>query len=121
MNGRLLFSKEHMWVLIDGNVASVGISDYAQKRLKAVVFLNLPDVGEKYEVGDRIGDVESVKNVSDLISPITGTILEVNDNLVDEPYLINEEPYNAWLIKMHISSVPEDLMDEETYKGKLNV
>ena len=113
-----LFSDKHLWVLLDGEKATIGISEYAQKRLGAVMFVNLPDVGETIESGQRFGDIESIKTVSDLISPVKGEIIKVNEELLDEPDMINEDPYGSWLVEVRVDSLPDDLMDEESYQVK---
>ncbi len=115
MGSDRLYSENHLWVLRDGNNAKIGISDYAQEKLGAVMFVNLPDVGEELKEGSRFGDIESIKTVSDLISPITGKVLCVNDILQDEPERINEDPFGSWLIEAEISSVSGKLMAEDVY------
>lgn len=119
MSDERLFSKNHIWISIENDIARIGISNYAQEKLKSIMFLNLPDLGDNVVAGDRIGDIESVKTVSDLISPVTGVVVEINEALMEEPYMINEEPYKAWLVKIKISSLPKDLMNEETYKDTI--
>lgn len=115
MKNMRLFSKEHIWVLQEGNTAALGITDYAQEKLGDIMFLNLPDEGEALETGKRFGDIESIKTVSDLVSPVAGKVLHVNEALVDEPERINEDPYDSWLIRVGIESIQPDLMDEEAY------
>lgn len=113
-----LFSNKHIWMTRDGEIAKLGISDYAQEKLGNIMFLNLPDVGNKIASGQRFGDIESIKTVSDLISPVDGEVVKVNDELVDEPDIINEEPYESWFVEIKIDSVSDDLMDEETYLSR---
>ena len=97
----LRYSKTHEWVdMSDDNTAYIGIDDFAQSEMGDIVFINLPDVGDTVEAGEVFGDVESVKAVSDLISPVSGKVIEVNEELLDNPGLINEEPYEAWMIKV---------------------
>lgn len=94
----------------------VGISDYAQDALGDIVFVNLPEEGDDVSIGDAFADVESVKAVSDIFSPVEGTVKEVNEELVDNPALINEAPYDAWLIKVENVSEKEDTMDADAYE-----
>lgn len=113
-----LFSNKHVWVLQDGETATIGITEYAQEKLGSIMFLNLPDVGEKLEYGQRFGDIESIKTVSDLFSPVDGEVIRINEELVDEPDAINDEPYESWFVEVKVTSTPDDLMDEETYLAK---
>ena len=94
----------------------VGISDYAQDALGDIVFVNLPEEGDDVSIGDAFADVESVKAVSDIFSPVEGTVKEVNEELVDNPALINEAPYDAWLIKVENVSEKEETMDADAYE-----
>lgn len=111
----LRYSKSHEWVKIEDGVATVGLTDYAQKELGDLVFVNLPETGDDVTAGETFSDVESVKAVSDVYSPVTGTVVEVNEELLDNPALINEAPYEAWFIKVEGISEEEDLMDADTY------
>ena len=113
-----LFSKNHIWIVTDGENARLGITDFAQKKLGNIMFLNLPDEGETIESGKRFGDIESIKTVSDLISPVDGEVTGVNGDLVDEPDAINEAPYESWFIEVKVSALSVDLIDEETYLEK---
>ncbi len=113
-----LFSNKHVWVLQDGEIATIGITEYAQEKLGNIMFLNLPEIGEKVLFGQRFGDIESIKTVSDLFSPVDGEVIKINEELVDEPDAINDEPYESWFIEVRVTSVPDDLMDEETYLMK---
>jgi len=110
-----LFSDKHVWILQDGENATIGITDYAQDKLGNIMFLNLPDVGERVKAGQSFGDIESIKTISDLYSPVDGKVIKINEELVEEPDVINEKPYESWFIEIQVSSVPDDLMDEETY------
>ncbi len=112
------FSNKHVWLLQDGEIATIGITEYAQEKLGSIMFLNLPEVGEKVESGQRFGDIESIKTVSDLFSPVDGEVIRINEVLVDEPDAINEEPYESWFVEVKVTSIPDDLMDEETYLAK---
>ena len=113
----LKYSKSHEWIKYEGNVAIIGISDYAQDALGDVVFVNLPSVGDEVTAGESFGDVESVKAVSDLISPVSGVICEVNEDLDDSPENLNEDPYGAWIIKVENVTEEEELLDAAAYEA----
>ena len=114
----LLFSKTHEWVnMIDDTTATVGISDFAQNELGGLVFVNLPEAGDEVVMGETFADVESVKAVSDIYSPVTGTVAEINEELLDAPETINDAPYDAWFVKVENITEKEDLMTEEEYKA----
>ncbi len=112
----LRYSKTHEWLelLIGGNVR-VGITDYAQDALGDLVFINLPEVGDAVTAGESFGDLESVKAVSDLFSPVTGTVEAVNEELLDAPELLNSDPYGAWIMEVSGVTETEDLLDAEAY------
>ena len=112
------YAKTHEWVAVDGKHATVGITDFAQSQLGDVVFLELPKVGRKLDVGETFGVVESVKAASDLYSPVAGRISEVNDKLASQPELINSDPFGeGWIVKLEVTGdLPSDLLDEEAYK-----
>jgi glycine cleavage system H protein len=115
----LLYTKEHEWVKVEGNEATVGITDYAQKELGDIVFVELPDVNEELEQSKRFGVVESVKTVSDLISPLNGMVMEVNTSLEAEPELVNASPFeNGWMLKLEIKNKEEikTLLSSADYK-----
>jgi len=115
----LKYSKEHEWVLVEGNVATVGITDYAQDQLGDIVFVELPAVGDKVSKEDAFGVVESVKAVSDIYAPVTGKVIEINDDLPDNPEILNEDPYgDAWIIKIEMSDPDEidDLLSSTEYE-----
>ena len=111
----LKYSKSHEWLRYENGVAVIGISDFAQDALGDVVFINLPAVGDDVSAGESFGDVESVKAVSDLISPVTGVVCAVNEDLDDAPEKLNEDPYGAWIIKVEGVSAEEELLDAEAY------
>ncbi|MFQ5850288.1 MAG: glycine cleavage system protein GcvH [Candidatus Binatia bacterium] len=114
----LKYSKEHEWVLVEDDVATVGITQYAQNELGDIVYVEFPEVGEKISKDDPFGSVESVKAVSDIYAPISGTVIEVNDALPDSPEIINEDPYgDGWMIKVQMTDMDElrDLMSPEEY------
>ena len=107
----LKFSKEHEWVLVEGSVATVGITDYAQDQLGDIVFVELPAVGDKVSKEDAFGVVESVKAVSDIYAPVSGKVVEVNDDLPENPEMLNEDPYgDGWIIKIEMND-PEEIQD----------
>src|SRR5665647_909763 len=114
----LFYSKDHEWIMLKGNMAYVGISDYAQHALGDIVFVELPEIGEEFISGDVFGVIESVKAASDLCIPISGKILETNQVIVDNPVLVNEECYESWMILLEITNKEElkNLMNEEQYK-----
>lgn len=104
----LHYSKDHEWVRVEGNIASIGITDYAQNSLGDVVYVELPKVGEEFAANESFGSVESVKAVSEVFSPISGTVAEVNESLNDEPEKVNGDPYgDGWMIKVNMSSPGE--------------
>ena len=113
----LKYSESHEWVRLEDGVAVIGITDYAQDALGDVVFVNLPEVGDEAQAGAVFGDVESVKAVSDLNSPVSGRIAEINEELVDAPELMNTQPYEAWIIKVEDPSFDEELMDAAAYEA----
>ena len=116
-NPDLKYSKSHEWVRMDGDVAVVGISDFAQDALGDLVFVNLPQVGDDVTAGEAFGDVESVKAVSDLMSPVTGTVCEINEELLDAPENLNNDPYGAWIIKVENVTDTEELLDPAAYEA----
>ena len=118
----LYYTKDHLWVKVDGNDAVIGITDYGQHQLGDVVYVELPKKGETIEAGEKVASVESVKAAVDMISPLTGEILEVNEDLKEEPNLINTDPYgDGWVYEMKLSDPTEieDLMTAEDYKAYL--
>ena len=107
----LKYSKEHEWVLVEGGVATVGITDYAQDQLGDIVFVELPAVGDKVSKEDAFGVIESVKAVSDIYAPVSGKVVEVNDDLPENPEMLNEDSYgDGWIIKVEMSD-PDELLD----------
>ena len=120
--GELKYSKEHEWVRMNGNIAEVGVTVFAQESLGDVVFVDLPEAGTDVEQFAKFGEIESVKAVSDLFSPVGGKIVEVNSEATDRPEAVNEEPYGSgWLIKVEISDTAQldELMDAATYEAAL--
>ena len=116
----LLYSKDHEWVLsLEGNRVRIGISDYAQNSLGDIVFVENPEEGDEVTANDTMGSIESVKAVSDLISPVSGSVVLVNEELEDSPQSINEKPYEAWLIEVELSNPDElnSLLKEDEYQA----
>ena len=113
----LKYTKDHEWMKMEGDIAVIGISDFAQDALGDVVFINLPEVGDAVTAGESFGDVESVKAVSDVNSPVTGVIVEVNEELVDSPENLNSDPYGAWIIKVEKITETEELLDAAAYEA----
>ena len=113
----LKYSKDHEWVKFEGDIAIIGISDFAQDALGDVVFVNLPGEGDEATAGEAFGDVESVKAVSDLVSPVSGTIVAVNEELADAPEMLNSDPYGAWIIKVEGVTAQEELLDAAAYEA----
>ena len=111
----LKYTKDHEWLKMEGDVAVVGITDFAQNALGDIVFINLPQEGDAVTAGESFGDVESVKAVSDVMSPVSGTISAVNSDLEDAPENLNSDPYGSWIIKIESISDIEDLMDAAAY------
>ena len=113
----LLYSKTHEWILEEDGVATLGISDYAQDALGDLVFVNLPQEGDEVVAGEAFGDVESVKAVSDLICPVSGVVCAVNEELLDAPELLNNNPYGAWIIKVENITYREELLEAAEYEA----
>jgi glycine cleavage system H protein len=113
----LKYTKDHEWIRISGNEAHVGITDYAQKQLGDVVFVELPEVGRRVKQGEAFGTIESVKAVSELFSPVGGEVVEVNNALADHPEKVNSEPHVTWMVRLRIDN-PSDasaLLDSSAY------
>ena len=112
----LKYTKSHEWLKMEAGEAVVGISDYAQDSLGDLVFINLPEVGDEVTAGEPFGDLESVKAVSDLISPVSGVVSAVNSDLLDTPEALNSDPYGAWIIRVEQVTDTEELLDAEAYE-----
>jgi glycine cleavage system H protein len=114
----LHYTPEHEWVSVDGDSATVGITDYAAQQLGDVVYVSLPALGAAVTAGEPCGEVESVKSVSDLYSPVDGEVTEVNGDLEDDPSLVNAEPYTTWMFKVRLpdSGLPSDLLTAAEYE-----
>lgn len=119
MSDQLRFTKEHEWLLTKGNVIRIGISDYAQNELGDIVFVDLPSVGDQVEEGEGIAALESVKAVSDVYSPVRGEIVAVNEELEDNPELVNESPMDGgWIVEIEVEGVAQtgDFMNQQEYE-----
>ncbi|WP_290439905.1 glycine cleavage system protein GcvH [Vagococcus lutrae] len=117
---KLFYTEEHEWVAFseDKKVATVGITDFAQDQLGDIVFVGLPEIGDVVNTGDSLADIESVKSVSDIYSPVSGKVVEVNEALLDQPELVNEAPYDQWLFKIEeVSGIQENLLQKEAYEN----
>ncbi len=114
----LYYSNDHEWVRVEGNKAYIGITDYAQKQLGAIVFVELPEVDTDFAEGDALGVVESVKAASDIYIPVSGAVVEINEELVDSPQLINEDAFGSWMVAVELSKAEEleKLMSAEDYQ-----
>ncbi|MDI6600715.1 MAG: glycine cleavage system protein GcvH [Thermoanaerobacteraceae bacterium] len=116
----LLYSEDHEWLRVEGNRGIIGITDYAQEELGDVVFVELPSVGEEFKAGDNFGVVESVKSVSDMYIPVSGRVVEINEDLDGAPELVNEDPYGkGWMIVVEMTDPEEtsDLMSASEYEA----
>jgi len=123
MDKQLLFTKEHEWIKVDGNTATIGITDYAQSELGDIIFVELPDKDETFESNDVFGTIEAVKTVADLFMPVSSKIVEVNSNIEDSPELINTSPQDdGWIVKISINDIAEldDLLSIDDYKKMIN-
>ncbi|MGP1392851.1 MAG: glycine cleavage system protein GcvH [Candidatus Cryptobacteroides sp.] len=115
----LLYSESHEWVKVEGDIATIGVSDFAQKEMGDITYVDLPDEDDELNEGEEFGALESVKASSELISPVSGVVIEKNEELEDRPELINEDAYSAWIIKVKLSDPSEldALMSAEAYKN----
>ncbi len=114
----LLYSEDHEWIKVEGDIATIGITDFAQHELGEVVFVDMPGEDDEFDAGEALGAIESVKAASDVLMPIGGTIVEINEDLDDEPGMMNEKPYEAWIVKIKIADPSEldSLMDSNKYE-----
>lgn len=112
------YADSHEWVKLEGDVATVGITDYAQHALGNIVYVDMPEVGDEVTQGEDFGAVESVKAASDLVSPVSGEVIEINEELEDKPELLNEDAFSNWIMKVKVSDASEldNLLDAEAYK-----
>ncbi|MCJ1713218.1 glycine cleavage system protein GcvH [Microbacterium sp. M1A1_1b] len=116
----LQYTKDHEWLLVDGDVVTVGITDHAAEQLGDVVYVELPAVGTTATAGDQLGEIESTKSVGELFAPIEGEVVEINDAVVDAPDTVNQDPFGAgWLVKIKVEGTdfPGDLMDHDAYRA----
>ena len=115
----LYYSESHEWVKVDGNIAIVGITDFAQHAMGDLSYVDMPEVDDEFEAGEEFGAVESVKAASDLFSPVSGTVVEVNEDLEDSPELLNEDAFANWIMKIEMSDPSEldNLMDAAAYEA----
>ena len=119
----LHFTSEHEWISIDDNVATIGITYFAQSELGDIIFIELPNVGDEFESNDVFGTIEAVKTVADLYMPLSGKIIEINSNIEDTPENVNNSPYDdGWIVKIEISPSADkgELLNEESYKKLIN-
>ncbi|WP_425059203.1 Glycine cleavage system H protein [Sporomusa carbonis] len=115
----LKYSKDHEWVKLEGNIATIGITDFAQSQLGDVVFVELPEIGAEFSAGEGFAVVESVKAVSDVYAPVAGTVTEANTTLADAPEVVNQDPYGeGWIVKLEVADESElgELMDSDAYE-----
>ncbi|EKB55944.1 glycine cleavage system protein GcvH [Bergeyella zoohelcum] len=116
----LKYTKDHEWVKIEGNIATVGITDFAQGELGDIVFVDVDTVDEELSAGEVFGSVEAVKTVSDLYLPVSGKVIEFNEALEDQPELVNSDPYGeGWIIKIEVSGEGEELLSSDEYQATL--
>lgn len=116
----LQYTKDHEWLLVEGDVVTVGITDHAAEQLGDVVYVELPAVGTAATAGDQLGEIESTKSVGELFAPIEGEVVEINDAVVDTPDTVNQDPFGAgWLVKIKVEGTdfPGDLMDHDAYRA----
>ena len=111
----LSYTKSHEWVSVENDVYTIGLTDYAQDALGDLVFVNLPEEGDEVVAGEAFADVESVKAVSDVFSPVTGVVIAINEELLDAPETINDDPYGAWFVRVGEVTEVGDLLDADAY------
>ncbi|MDP6907542.1 MAG: glycine cleavage system protein GcvH [Candidatus Marinimicrobia bacterium] len=114
----LMYTSEHEWVKLDGNIATIGITDFAQSELGDIIFLEFPNIDEHFSSGDVFGTIEAVKTVSDMYMPLTGKIIDINEDLNDSPEKVNDDPYkNGWMVKIQIEDNIDksELLDSQSY------
>ena len=114
----LMYTSEHEWVKLDGNIATIGITDFAQSELGDIIFLEFPNIDEHFSSGDIFGTIEAVKTVSDMYMPLTGKIIDINEDLNDSPEKVNDDPYkNGWMVKIQIEDNIDksELLDSQSY------
>lgn len=114
----LLYTEDHEWVKVEGNIAYIGLTDYAQHNLGDIVYVEAPEIDDEFEQGEAVASVESVKAASEVYTPVSGKVVEINEALEDEPSQINESPYDAWIVKLELKDEAEldSLMNDEKYE-----
>ena len=117
----LRYTEKHDWIRVEGEFAYIGITDFAQDQLGEILFIEMPEVGDEISAGKEYGVIESSKVASDLISPISGEVVEINERLDDEPEYINEDPYDAWIVKIKLSDEDEleNLLNSDSYEASI--
>ena len=118
----LFYSETHEWARVEGNIAYVGVTDYAQANLGSVVYVEALEIGDEVEQFDEAGAIESVKAASDIMSPLSGVVIEVNDDVIDNPELINEDSYTNWIFKLELSDASEvdNFLSKEDYEKEID-
>ena len=118
----LKYTSTHQWVRVEGNIAVIGITQYAQEQLGEIVYIDLPRPDDDLTAGEVMGSVESVKSISDIYSPVSGKVIEINEVLIDEPAKINEDPYASWMVKIEMSAPSEinGMLSANEYQAKLD-
>ena len=118
----LFYSETHEWARVEGNIAYVGVTDYSQANLGSVVYVEALEIGDEVEQFDEAGAIESVKAASDIMSPLSGVVIEVNDDVIDNPELINEDSYTNWIFKLELSDASEvdNLLSKEDYEKEID-
>ena len=114
----LMYTSEHEWIKLDGNIATIGITDFAQSELGDIIFLEFPNIDEHFSSGDVFGTIEAVKTVSDMYMPLTGKVIDINEDLNDSPEEVNDDPYeNGWMVKIQIEDNIDksELLDSQSY------
>lgn len=113
----VFYTKSHEWVKFEGEEAMIGLTDYAQKKLGDIVFVGLPEVGDNVSAGETMSDVESIKAISEIYAPVTGEVIEINEELLSSPELVNNSPYDAWLVKIGSITAKEELLSASEYEA----
>ena len=117
IKSELRYTRDHEWIADENGLCVIGISDYAQNAMGDIVFVNMPQVGDDVTAGESFGDLESVKAVSDMLCPVTGTVAEINEELLDSPEKVNEDPYGAWIIKVSGVTETDELLSAAEYEA----
>ena len=113
----LYYTNDHEWIIIENGLATIGITDYAQSELGDIIFIEFPNIGSEFDVGDTLGTVEAIKTVADIYSPLKGRVAEINTDLENKPVFVNKDPYNSgWIIKLDSFEKPSSLLSSIQYK-----